>query len=287
MKRARALWQALSTALARENVPGARAYGVHVPYAYPGSLAPLGQDEELGWLAERIAQGRERYVEVLAESRRHAVQFASWRAADPADPGRPRFDQQWFSGLDAAVAYSMVRRLAPRRIIEVGSGHSTRFLARAVADGALATHLHSVDPQPRRDIDALCHRVTRSSVTGVAPSLFDELGEDDVLFVDGSHALLPGSDVDYLFTRVLPGLAPGVVVHVHDVFLPNGYPRTWHRRAYTEQSVLAALLAGGERWQVLCPNAWLRRHAPGLLEGVEAYLAPGAFESSFWMRSQP
>ncbi len=284
MRRLSALWQALSTALARDGVPGTRAYGVHVPYAYPDSLAPLDEDDTLDWLAARMGAGRARYGETVAWAREHARRFAGWRTGDPADPSRPRFDQVWFSGLDAAMAYTLVRRLAPRHVIEVGSGHSTRFLARAVADGGLATRLHSIDPQPRCEVDALCHEITRASVTAVPPALFDRLGRDDVLFVDGSHALLPGSDVEYLFTRVLPRLAPGVVVHVHDVFLPHGYPRAWHRRAYTEQAALAALLAGGDRFQILCPVAWLRRHAPDLLAGVEAWLEPGAIESSFWMR---
>lgn len=285
MKRLAAFGQALATVLAREGVPGVSAHGVFVPYAYPPSLAPLGEDAELAWLAGRLHAGAQAFRDLLADAAAHAATFAAWRHADPADRNRPRFDQQWFSGLDAAMAYTLVRRLAPRRVIEVGSGHSTRFLARAAADAGLDAWLHSIDPQPRREIDALCSEITRASVTAMPPETFDALGENDVLFVDGSHALLPGSDVEFLFTRVMPRLAPGVVVHVHDVFLPCGYPAAWARRAYTEQSALACLLAGGTRWRVLCPNAWLRRHEPEAVAAVGAWLEPGAFESSFWIQS--
>jgi len=284
MKRLTAIAQALATVLAREGMPGVRAHGVYVPYAYPGSLAPLAEDGVLDWLAERMLAEAAAYREMLAGAAAHAATFAAWRHADPDDRHRPRFDQQWFSGLDAAMAYTMLRRLAPRRVIEVGSGHSTRFLARAIADGGQGTLLHSIDPQPRREIDTLCAAVTRASVTAVPVQAFDTLAAGDVLFVDGSHALLPGSDVEYLFTRVLPRLAPGVVVHVHDVFLPFGYPARWARRAYTEQSALACLLAGGSRLRILCPNAWLRRHEPEAVAAVHAWLEPGALESSFWMQ---
>jgi len=64
-------------------------------------------------------------------------------------PPQPRWDQDWFPRLDAAAAYAIVRKTQPRRIVEVGSGHSTRFLARAVADGKLETEITAIDPQPR------------------------------------------------------------------------------------------------------------------------------------------
>ena len=64
-------------------------------------------------------------------------------------------------GLDGAMAYAMVRKFKPRRIIEVGSGHSTRFMAQAIEDAQLETELHWIDPQPRREIDEICSKITR------------------------------------------------------------------------------------------------------------------------------
>ena len=284
MTRLSGLWQAVSMALAREGVPGTRAHGVYVPYAYADTLAPLTENASLGWLAGRMEREQQRYLDTVASASRFADRFAGWTHADAADRNRPRFDQLWFSGIDGAMAYAMVASLSPGRVLEVGSGHSTRFMARAIADEGLDTRLHSIDPVPRRDIDSLCHQVTRASVTALPASLFQALEADDVLFIDGSHAAVPGSDVEYLFTRVLPVLAPGVVVHVHDVFLPYGYPAAWGRRAYTEQSMLAALLSGGGRWQILCPAAWLRRHHGAQVDRLTAHLEPGALESSFWMQ---
>jgi predicted O-methyltransferase YrrM len=282
-----AFWQALSTVLAREGIPGVRSYGRFVPYVYQDSVLPLREDECLLWLDERLNSEREHYRAILEDAQQYAELFASWKQADAHDVSRPRFNQLWFAGLDAAIAYTMVRKFEPDRIIEVGSGHSTRFMARAIADGGMDTDLHSIDPQPRRDIDTLCRTITRDSVTRMPVELFDALAANDILFIDGSHALLPGSDVDYLFTRVLPRLAEGVVVHVHDIFLPYGYPSSWHRRAYTEQSMLAALLLGGRRFEILAPNAWLRRNEASAVDNVWAHLPNGAFEAGFWMRVAP
>ncbi len=284
MNRLQAFRQALAIIQARDGESDLDSQGRFVPYAYAASAVPLGEDEALPWLAARMESERTRYCQILLYARQFSALFAKWKHAAPLDVSRPRFDQQWFSGLDAAMAYAMVRLLQPARIIEVGSGHSTRFMARAIRDGALATNLHSIDPQPRRDIDHLCQTVTRASVTDMPVQLFDTLASNDVLFIDGSHAMLPGSDVDYLFTRVLPRLAAGVVVHVHDVFLPHGYPARWHQRAYAEQSMLAALLLGGSGFEILAPNAWLRRNESEAVDALQAHLEPDALEAGFWMR---
>ena len=112
-----------------------------------------------------------------------------------------------------------------------------------------------------------------------------ELGSGDILFIDGSHLAMPGTDVDYLCTQVLPVLAPGVVIHVHDIFLPNGYPQAWLWRGYTEQAMLAAMLGGG-RYRVLCANAYLRRYHPKVAGRVAVTVLPAAIESGFWMQVQ-
>ena len=155
----------------------------------------------------------------------------------------PRFDQDWFPTLDAAAAYAMVGRARPARIVEVGSGHSTRFLARAIADAGLAAELVSIDPAPRAPLRGLPVRWI-ASVVQRRPRRFGGLQAGDVLFIDSSHILMPGTDVDWLLNRVLPGLAVGVLVHFHDIFLPDPYPAAWAWRGYNEQQALAPLLQG-------------------------------------------
>jgi hypothetical protein len=116
--------------------------------------------------------------------------------------------------------------------------------------------------------------------------LIDALAAGDILFVDSSHILWPGTDVDMLFARLLPRLAPGVLVHLHDIFLPDGYPPAWRWRGYSEQQGVAALLAGGGYDIVFSSHFALtrldaRRAAPVL---AELPLPEGAFETSLWLR---
>jgi len=157
-------------------------------------------------------------------------------------PPAPRWDQDWFPRLDAAAAYAIVRMTRPRRIVEVGSGHSTRFLARAVADGALDTEIISIDPEPRASLPTVVHWL-QMPVQACDVQLFQSLAADDILFVDSSHQVKPGSDVQFLLDQALPRLASGVHVHFHDVFLPDDYPPGWAWRRYNEQQAIARLLA--------------------------------------------
>jgi hypothetical protein len=163
-------------------------------------------------------------------------------------------DQSWFPSLDAAVAFAQVRAHKPRTIVEVGSGHSTRVLARALAG---AGELIAIDPSPRADIAGLGGvRILPSTLQAAAPDSFDSLAAGDILFIDSSHVLMPGSDVDLLLNRVMPRLPAGVVVHIHDIFLPFDYPPIWAWRNYNEQLGVLPLLASGV-WRPLFSSVWV------------------------------
>ena len=194
-------------------------------------------------------------------------------------PPAPRWDQDWFPRLDAAAAYAIVRMTRPARIVEVGSGHSTRFMARAVRDGSLYTQITAIDPAPRASIAGLDIRYLREPVQSCPLDVF-ELEPGDVLFIDSSHQLKPASDVEFLFERVLPRLASGVRVHFHDIFLPDEYPAEWTWRRYNEQEAVAALIGDGYAVEFSSHQA-----ARGRLNGVLARLplVPGAMESSLWL----
>src|SRR6478752_4027594 len=126
---------------------------------------------------------------------------------------RSLLDQGWFPALDAAVAYALMRDRKPQHVVEVGSGHSTRVLAKALGG---VGEIFAIDPAPRADIAGLPGvQVVPSTVQAAAPEVFDRLGPGDVLFIDSSHILMPGSDVDLLLSRVVPRLPSGVLVHIH------------------------------------------------------------------------
>jgi hypothetical protein len=166
-----------------------------------------------------------------------------------ADAAEPRWQTEgWLPELDAAAIYAFLRERDPAHYVEVGSGNSTRFAARARRDGGLRFKLTSIDPHPRAEIDALCDEVVRTSFETADTTLFDRLEAGDVVFFDGSHRSFMNSDATVFLLEVLPRLPAGVLVGVHDVFLPRDYPPEYAARYYSEQYLLAAyLLGGGER----------------------------------------
>ena len=184
-----------------------------------------------------------------------------------------------FGGVDAASLYGFVRHLVPRMIIEVGCGQSTHVMRRAANDiastNAEPPQIVCIDPVPRKDISSVADRIIYSSILVAKDVPFDQLTVGDMLFIDGSHYAFGGSDATYLFLEILPRLAPGVVVHIHDIFLPFEYPLEFTRRLYGEQYVLAPMVLDRASWQVLLPVQWEVR--AGRLE------ARGG-GGSFWMR---
>ena len=116
----------------------------------------------------------------------------------------------------------------------------------------------SVDPQPRAEIDALCDKVCRMRLEDSDHQIFSVLQAGDILFFDGSHRVFTNSDVAVFFLEILPSLPPGVLVHIHDIFLPLDYPPEWNDRFYSEQYMLAAMLLCRDRpFDVILPNCYV------------------------------
>jgi len=227
------------------------------------------------------------YRAVLGWLDDHAADLARIGGEDALVPG-PRWDQDWFPRLDAAVAYAMVRRHKPQRIVEVGSGHSTRFVIRAAADAGLATRITAIDPAPRAEPaaeGAVQLELIRKTVQEAGEAPFRALAAGDLLLIDSSHVLMPGSDVDLLLSRVLPSLPSGVSVQIHDVFLPDDYPLAWQWRGYNEQLAVLPLLVGGA-WRPRFASHYVATRMPAALAGsavARLPLAEGARESALWL----
>ncbi len=184
------------------------------------------------------------------------------RSAPHAD--EPSWINGFLPGLDGAALYAFVRARAPRRYLEVGSGTSTKFVARAKRDAALSTAMVSIDPQPRSEVDALCDHVYRQPLETCSLDVFRELETGDVLFFDGSHRAFTNSDATVFFLEVLPSLAAGTLVGIHDIYLPDDYPPQWNDRYYSEQYLLAAYLMAGCRWLEPTLAAWYVSSHPEL-----------------------
>lgn len=210
-------------------------------------------------------------------------------AASP-DSREPSWTSTYMSPLDAAMLCAVLAEHRPAHFVEIGSGTSTKFARRTVELLGLSTTLCSIDPQPRAEVDQLCDEVVRADLQTVGLDRFEALGAGDVVFFDGSHRALMASDVAVFFFEVMPQLAPGVVVHVHDIFLPADYPPEWRHRSYSEQYVVGAALLGDPSIEVLAPNHLLSLTAADQVaawwDGIGVKLpSQPAYDNSLWLRT--
>lgn len=213
--------------------------------------------------------------------------FAKFAAPHLNDVGYS-FDNDYFSSPDAEVLYTMIGLRRPKTIIEIGSGHSTRLMRQAIADRALQTTIVSVDPDPRVDVTSFADEVHRTRVeTLEADAIAARLDADDILFIDSSHIIAIGGDVSFLYFEVLPRLRPGVLIHIHDIFLPYEYPQDWirdHKFGFDEQILLNGILQWSDALQILWPGYLLQKSDPRF-----AACCPngnGRRAQSFWVRKQ-
>jgi predicted O-methyltransferase YrrM len=217
---------------------------------------------------------------------------------DPAIPGAGPDERRsllgFYDGLDAAGLHAMLRLTAPRTVVELGSGVSTLIMIdalRANAAKGRGGRLRSFDPYPRRPTegglaafaDAELHPVAAEDVDA---QVFAELGAGDVLFVDTTHAVRAGGDVHRILLDVLPRLAPGVLVHVHDILLPYEYHRGWFQDGlyWTEQYVLQAVLQDNPHWEVVMPHHQLLREHPEAVAAAVPAHREGMQPSALWLR---
>jgi predicted O-methyltransferase YrrM len=261
---------------------GLKRRGVFIPYRLADRLPEAGRRDAYPRQGELLA-GREPAMRGWLDAL-DALDADLRAIPETGGPPEPRWAQGWFAPLDAAMAYTLVRTRKPARIVEVGSGHSTRFLARAVRDGGLATAITCIDPAPRASLAGQPVTFRRETLQDAGPAAVADLLPGDLLLVDSSHVLVPGSDVDLVLTDLLAHLPQGALVHFHDIFLPDDYPAAWEWRGYNEQSGVAAILTAG--WRVLFAGHYaatrmgerVRSGTVGALQG-----SAEATPSSLWL----
>jgi len=192
--------------------------------------------------------------QIIEEKRSHFEQhlraFAAFKEDFPEirleesqeAPEKPFWGNGFFPGVDAISLHCMLSLYRPGIFCEIGSGHSTRFARNAIQRHDLPTRIISIDPDPRAEVDGICDTVVRQPVEDLPPEYFDRIESGDVLFIDSSHRSFTNSDVTIFYLDILPRLKPGVLIHIHDVFLPYDYPPEWSDRFYNEQYLLACVL---------------------------------------------
>jgi hypothetical protein len=264
-------------------------YAIRIEYPTSASNAPRWNPHPE--LERIIASGDATY-------RRSLETIAAYRDAlggidlHAHDRREPSWVDDWLPVLDGAAIYAFIRSRSPALYMEIGSGQSTKFAARACRDGQLDTQIMSIDPEPRAEVDELCDRVLRVPLEAADLSVFRELSDGDVLFFDGSHRTFMNSDATVFFLEVLSQLEGGVLVGVHDIFLPYDYPQEFADRFYSEQYLLAAhLIAGNPLLEPVLATFYASRdpELKSLVDGIWSEQGIAGLElhgHSFWLRTR-
>jgi hypothetical protein len=244
-------------------------------WAKPGDLAGIDMNEafQLDLLRNCFPKFRDEYEQFFA---------------NPSAPGQFHFDNGRFDGTDALVTYAMVRYFKPKTIIEVGSGYSSLISGKA-AERNGNKPLICIEPFPldflRQGFPGL-RALVEKKIEEVELDFFSQLKSNDILFIDSSHTVKIGGDVNYLFLEVLPRLNPGVIVHVHDILLPFDYRRDWvmdEFRFWTEQYLLQAFLTHNAEFEVLFANNYMAHYHLAEFKNSFPH-SPWWGGGSFWMR---
>ena len=255
--------------------------GFYIDYPYPESVPPVVPT--YSHVEELFASKRKEIVEVVSEFSHYLPDLRQCIS----DNTIPWANNGQFPHLDMAACYSIIRKIAPKQIIEIGSGTST-FVLSAALDAVGEGELKCIDPEPRRDIQNLNIDFERRLLSVEDVDEARKLSSGDVLFIDSSHLFLPGCDVDIQFNRLFPALPSGVFVHVHDIFLPDGYPPEWHRRHYAEQNALIGWVLSGY-FEVYYPGYFAATRLTGELEAVLGDLMPldpAKSAGSIWLKKR-
>lgn len=202
-----------------------------------------------------------------------------------------------FESVDAEILYCMIRHFKPRKVFEIGSGYSTLLAAQAVLkneeEGYDNCELIAFEPYPNDTLKSGFHGLSKlvtAKIQDVPSSRFNELNENDILFIDSSHVLMIGSDVQYEYLNIMPKLKKGVLVHIHDIFLPAEYPKEWileDFRFWNEQYLLQAFLIYNQAFEVLWMGNYMNlMHSNELEAAFSSYKKGKISPGSFWMRKK-
>lgn len=206
-----------------------------------------------------INSNRGKYKDLIQKSLTYKDKI--WTIQDSSketESTKPSWNNGFLPGLDIIGIYTLLSEFKPKKYIEIGSGNSTKVAYKAKTEQNLVTEIISIDPMPRALIDKLANKVIREQFENIDLNILDDLNENDILFVDNSHRILPNSDSMVFYMEILPRLKKGVIVHIHDIYLPYDYPQFMCDRFYSEQYGLAMyLLANPEKYDTILPNYFI------------------------------
>jgi hypothetical protein len=244
-------------------------------------------------LYDIIDGNRENYAHLLMNFLKYNDALTGIRkSGEETNKTSPVYNNGFLPGLDIIGIYSMLAEFKPEKYIEVGSGNSTKVAYKSIQDNKLETVITSIDPKPRSEIDKLANEIIRLPFEEINLDIIFSLKENDILFIDNTHRILPNSDSTVFYLEVLPALKRGLIVHIHDIYLPYDYPQEMCDRAYSEQYGLAMyLLSNPEKYKTLLPNYFISedKELSGILDPMWNHPNLKGVEHhgcSYWLKIQ-
>jgi hypothetical protein len=241
---------------------------------------------------------KDRQIQLLRKLGGKFGEECNWPAKPTDDPYAFYSENNSFSFGCAASLYSIIRYYKPRRIIEIGSGNSSRVFSSAVERNLSESKLcnyYIVDPYPSEKIEKHLpglSRLIKERVELQPPDLFDSLSTNDILFIDSGHTVRTGGDVNFLYLDILPRLAPGVMVHIHDIPMPLEYPEVYFTKPtfrvfWTESYLLQAFMCFNNQFEILLAMNYLMTERLDEFRKAFPHYDPEvhkAVSGSFWIR---
>lgn len=197
--------------------------------------------------------------------------------------------------VEAQMLYCFVRDLKPKKIVEIGSGYSTMLTALAIRknkseNADYRCDFAAIEPYPNENIKKGFEGLSRLisvPVEKVPYKEFEELNENDILFIDSTHTVRAGGDVVYEILELLPRLKKGVYIHIHDIFFPFQYPKSWFedKRFWAEQYLVQAFLINNDAFEICWTSHYMhRKHSDLLRSNMNFYEPTIPFVSSLWLK---
>jgi predicted O-methyltransferase YrrM len=202
------------------------------------------------------------------------------------------FNNGMLGPMDALILYAMLVQHKPKQVIEVGSGYSS-----AIMLDVNNTHrddemtLTFIEPYPSRLHSLLKKQdyqravILEQKIQDVNLDIFKALNENDILFLDTSHIVKTGSDVNFWLFHILPVLEPGVLIHIHDIFWPMEYPKEWiiQQKCYTELYLIRAFLMNNSAYEIQLFNNMLQQKSASVLNDIDPILMSSQ-GGSIWLK---
>jgi len=204
-----------------------------------------------------------------------------------------RFGNGSFETGDVEFLYQVIRFLKPKSVIEIGGGNSTKIIAEALARNVSEKYSEGnvnhvcIEPYEMPWLERMPVVLHRSRVQDIDISIYDKLDNGDLLFIDTSHIMKPGGDLVFLYNYVLPRLKQGVIIHIHDIFLPYEYPVEWlveRRVLWNEQYLLQSILSNTSRYKVVAPLHEMYRQQFESLKLICPYISEESCPGSFYLQ---